>query len=71
MIGRSVDVDRLSTLPEVVEELLYNNEFSRDTFEKIRQKYIYNIGHSGEVGAEYIMERLDYYKKKHAEEDDY
>lgn len=71
VIGRSVDLDKLATLPQVVEDLLYNNEFSRDAFEKIRDKYIYNIGHSGEVGAEYIMERLAYYKKKHEEEDDY
>lgn len=71
VIGRSVDMDKLSTLSDVVEELLYNNEFSSEAFEKIRDKYIYNVGHSGEVGAEYIMERLAYYKKKHEEEDDY
>lgn len=71
VIGRSVDLDKISTLPQVVEELLYNNEFSREAFEKIRDKYIYNIGHSGEVGARYIMDRLAYYKKKHEEEDEY
>lgn len=70
-VGRSVDTDKLSTLPQVVEELLNSSEFSRASLEKIRNKYIYNIGSSGEAGAAYIMDRLAYYKKKHKEEDDY
>lgn len=69
-IGRSVDMDKLSTLPQIVEELLGSNAFSVEALEKIRNEYIYNIGASGEAGAEYIMERLAYYKKKHEEEDD-
>ena len=69
-IGRSVDMDQLGTLPQVVEELLNNNAFSQASLEKIRDKYIYSIGSSGKVGAEYIMERLAYYKKKHEEEED-
>lgn len=69
-IGKSVDLDQLETLPKVVDELLNNNAFSKESLEKIRNEYIYQIGHSGEVGAEYIMDRLAYYKKKHEEEDD-
>lgn len=69
-IGRSVDTDQLATLPQVLEELLNHNAFSKESLEKIRDEYIYQIGHSGEVGAEYIMDRLTYYKKKHEEEDD-
>ena len=68
--GISVDLDQLETLPKVVDELLNNNAFSKESLEKIRNEYIYQIGHSGEVGAEYIMDRLAYYKKKHEEEDD-
>jgi YidC/Oxa1 family membrane protein insertase len=70
-VGRSVDMDNLGSLAEIVDELLNSNVFSRDSLRKIRDKYIYNIGSSGEVGAQYIMERLEYYKKKHEEEDDY
>ena len=69
-IGRSVDTDQLATLPQVVEELLNNSAFSKESLEKIRNEYIYQIGQSGEVGAAYIMERLAYFKKKHEEEDD-
>jgi YidC/Oxa1 family membrane protein insertase len=69
-VGRSVDMDKLGSLAEIVDELLNSNEFSKDSLRKIRDKYIYNIGLSGEVGAQYIMERLEYYKKKHEDEDD-
>lgn len=69
-VGRSVDLDKLSELPAVVEELLNSNEFSKESLQKIRDKYIYNIGSSGEVGADYIIERLEYFKKLHEEEDD-
>lgn len=69
-IGRSVDMDRLASLPQVVEELLSSSDFSRASLAAIRDRYIYQIGHSGEAGAAYIMDRLAYYQKKHEEEDD-
>ncbi|MDE5824984.1 MAG: CDP-glycerol glycerophosphotransferase family protein, partial [Lachnospiraceae bacterium] len=70
VVGRSVDMDKLNTLPMVVEELLYSDAFSTEALEKIRNKYIYNIGSSGEVGAQYIMERLAYFKELHEAEED-
>lgn len=69
-IGRSVDMDQLASLPQVVEELLSSSDFSRASLAAIRDRYIYQIGHSGEAGAAYIMDRLAYYQKKHEEEDD-
>ncbi len=69
-VGRSVELESLKDLPKIIHELLTSNEFSRESLRKIREKYIYNIGSSGEKGADYIMERLQYYKKKHEEEDD-
>lgn len=69
-VGRSVDMDKLSTLPVVVEELFESTEFSPESLARIRDDYIYNIGRSGEIGAEYIMERLAYYKKKHEDDDE-
>lgn len=70
-VGKSIDVDKLDTIAEVVDELLNSSEFSKESLQKIREKYIYNIGKSGEIGADYIIERLEYYKKKHEEEDDW
>lgn len=69
-VGRSVELESLKDLPKIIHELLTSNEFSRESLHKIREKYIYNIGSSGEKGADYILERLKYYKKKHEEEDD-
>ncbi len=70
-IGKSIDLDELASLPQAVYELLHDNAFSRESIAKIRDKYIYHIGHSGEVGAAYIMERLAYYQKRHEEEEEY
>ncbi|MDE6055571.1 MAG: membrane protein insertase YidC [Lachnospiraceae bacterium] len=70
VVGRSVDMDKLDTLPQIVEELLHSNAFSTEALEKIRNKYIYNIGSSGEVGAQYIMERLAYFKELHEAEEE-
>lgn len=69
-IGKSIDPDRLEKLPDMVHELLHSNDFSTESLRKIRGKYIYNIGNSGETGAGYIMERLRYFQKLHEEEDD-
>lgn len=69
-VGVSVDLDKLDTLPQAVEQLLNSNDFSAESLGKMRDKYIYNIGRSGETGAQYIMERLAYFKKKHEEEAD-
>lgn len=69
-IGKSIDPDRLEKLPDMVHELLHSNDFSTESLRKIREKYIYNIGNSGETGADYIMERLCYFQKLHEEEDD-
>lgn len=41
-----------------VERLLNDEVFSPDALNKLRNEYIYNIGHSGEVGADYIIKRL-------------
>ncbi len=70
-VGKSVDMDKLSTLPQVVDELLRSDAFSKEALEKIRDSYIYHVGSSGEIGAQYIMDRLAWYKKKHEEEEDY
>ena len=70
-VGKGVDMDKLSTLPQVVDELLRSDAFSKEALEKIRDSYIYHVGSSGEIGAQYIMDRLAWYKKKHEEEEDY
>ena len=42
-IGRSIETDQLASLPEVVEELLSDNAFSKEALADIREKYIYHV----------------------------
>lgn len=57
-VGISLDTDKLEGVNKAVDELLYDNQFSRDAISELRDKYIYNVGSSGVVGAKYIIQRL-------------
>lgn len=57
-IGISLKLDELDRLPEVVERLLNNPEFSKDSMRKIKEEYLYNVGNSAEVAAKYIITTL-------------
>lgn len=57
-VGISLDTDKLDEVRESVDTLLYDNQFARSAMSELRDKYIYNIGSSGIVGAEYIIKRL-------------
>lgn len=57
-MGISVELDQLDSVDKVVETLLYKEDYSRENMRKMREKYLYNISRSAEVGAEYIIRRL-------------
>lgn len=57
-IGISLKPDELDKLPEVVDRLLNNPEFSKDSMRKIKEQYLYNVGNSAEVAAQYIISDL-------------
>ncbi len=42
----------------VVDKLLADEQFSRDSMRKLREEYIYNNGGSGKAGAKYIIDQL-------------
>lgn len=63
-IGISINMDHLGEIGEVVEALQSNKMFSKEEMEKIRKKYLYNVGFSGEIGAKYIIRRLIEYSKR-------
>ncbi len=63
-IGISVDTDKLNTLADAVHRLLNDEVFSEESIAKIREKYLFNIGKSGEVGARYIIGKLIEYSKR-------
>ncbi len=57
-VGISLNPDSLEQVEEAVRSLLCDNRFSRESLAALRDAYIYNVGHSGEVGAKYIIGRL-------------
>lgn len=63
-VGISVDTDKLGTLGEVVDKLLNGADYSKEAMAKVRDRYLYNIGKSGQVGATYIIKRLIEMTKK-------
>lgn len=58
-VGRQIEKNEVTNIAEVAEELLTHQEEYRERIEALRQQHFYNLGHSGEVGARYILHRLD------------
>ncbi len=54
-IGVSLKPDELDKLPEAIDRLLHNEEFSKSSMQEMKEKYIYNNGCSAEAGAKYII----------------
>ena len=63
-IGVSVDVDKLDTVADSVHRLLTEQLYSPESIAAVRDKYLDNIGHSGETGARYIIKKLIEYSKR-------
>lgn len=64
-VGRQVKKEQVKDLAPVVEELLAHQEDYRERIAALKQQHFYHLGHSGEVGAEYIRHRLERrYRKK-------
>lgn len=57
-MGVSLEIDQIETINEVVEKLLYNDDYSRENMRKMREKYLYNVSGSAKAGADYIIKRL-------------
>lgn len=58
-IGRSIEKDEVKTADRVVSELLADGAQWSGQIKRLKQEYFYNLGHSGEVGAQYILHRLE------------
>lgn len=63
-IGISISVNNVNQASETVDKLLSDNSFSKDSMLDIRNKYLYNVGTSAEIGAKYIINRLIEYSKR-------
>ena len=56
--GRNLDKDQLDQVNEVASDLLAHPEEWRERILQFREQNIYNIGHCGQVAADYIISRL-------------
>lgn len=63
-VGISLDTDALNQLNETVDTLFSSDRFSKESMAQLREKYIYNIGSSGKVGAKFIIDYLINKEKK-------
>ena len=54
-IGKSLNVEQLGKLADVIEDLLAESDSYAEGNRKLAQKYIYNLDHSAEVGGKYII----------------
>ena len=57
-LGISVELTQLDTIDSEIEKLLYADMYSKEAMLQIREKYLYNVSKSAEIGADYIIRRL-------------
>ena len=62
-IGCSLDVDKVDTIDEKVEQLFRKKKDYYDIIGNFVDQYVYHLGNSAEVGAKYIISQLQ--KKAH------
>jgi YidC/Oxa1 family membrane protein insertase len=57
-LGVSVDIDKLNSLPEIIEDMRKNAEKYRMAIESTVAEYLFYPGRSGEAAGKYIMSRF-------------
>lgn len=67
-IGRSVEPTALDGVAEIAQEMLAHPDAYREKIESFVQTYVYHLGSSAEVAADYILERLAVLKQQREDE---
>ena len=57
-VGVSIDLDKLDTLGDIVDNLLSEKEAYKSKIKDVVNKYLYHPNRSGEAGAKYIINQL-------------
>lgn len=58
-VGISLETDRMEgEMIPAVDRLLSDRQFSKESMQKLKEKYLYHLGESGKVGAKYMIQRL-------------
>ena len=55
-IGVVVSPEKLESIPQVISKLLAEKADYKQRIIELRRKYIYNFGHSSEIGVQYIID---------------
>ena len=58
IVGVSIDKERLVECPAVVKELFDRADEYEVKISKVLKEHIFNQGHAGEVGADYLLDTL-------------
>lgn len=57
-VGKSISKEDTQNIAMIVEDLLENKDNYAEQINHLKNEYFYNLGHSGEVGADYIIEKI-------------
>lgn len=57
-VGKSISKEDTKEIASFVDDLFIHQDEYKADIEALKNEYFYNLGHSGEVGADYIIERL-------------
>ncbi len=58
IVGKAISKEETVNISCAVDSLLENRESYVQSIRRLKNSYFYNLGHSGEVAADYIIERL-------------
>ena len=51
-------MEEIRNITEATEKLLHDELFSKESICALREKYLYNVGKSASVGADYLIKQL-------------
>ena len=57
-LGIALELSDLANTGNAIERLMENQLFSEESIRNLREKYLYNIGNSASVGADYLIKQL-------------
>lgn len=62
-IGKSIDIEKIDCINDIIEELLYTKDISQKICE-IRNENIFNIGNSAQVAGKFIIDEITKSREK-------
>ena len=57
-IGIALEMDEIGKIADASEKLLHDELFSKESICALRDRYLYNVGKSASVGADYLIRQL-------------